>query len=1066
MASAGTGKTFQLAMRFIQLLRFGADPSEILAVTFTKKAAGEIFDKIINRLLELAEAGENAASFNTCEAFERSQFLELLRRLLETRRELQIGTIDSFFRKLTDVYAPELGIWGGITLIDAHDSRYRRRALRNWLREINAGNELDALRELLKMANRDEQKSFSQTMDELVNECHPFFLAHASENLEWGRIPFLFGSDGEELTSSVATGFASRLDDAMEVLLASEEKHEEVSVRRMKELAKLCLVCNGAIGRLPKDVRDLFQNLADKNGTAWETAYGTELVAGRNWKLAANISDLVRRLFCHVRAILARQARVRSNAVYQLMANYDAVYHREVRAAGLLTFADIPYLLQTRRGESTFRLFANDRVNLEERLDAQLNHYLFDEFQDTSDLQWNAFDNLLDELVNDPDGRFRTFFCVGDIKQSIYRFRQGNPRLFGRVIAKTKTPPETLTLSRRSAPQVMALVNRLFDAPKTHRGFLSAVSRLNFATHAAYNPAPGFAALIEFLKCDRYDDCLVDKADFILQAMLAVQPFQRGLSVGILMRNNSHLREFAQILQTLIKERHLDLSLSIDGTLSVLESPAVELFLQLLILSRHPGDESARVWLSLAHFGGAPLSWKAWGEALALGEIDDASALSRAVRHALDRDGISGVADRFAAGFGKHFTEFDRRMFEVLRQMAAEFSGDPDDFRDRLQWQQAEEKSLAGTIQLMTIHKSKGLEFDLVFVVEFDSPHSGAKFVPEVDVPDAHDPEAVPKWIGYLPDEAVAKSLPGGAKFFADREEEENYDDSCTVYVALTRAKKALYLLFAEAGKSSTQPEAAIIEALASDDATAQRAQYDFRTQMALLHPESVCVRFAAGNSDFFTGIAPEKISGAATLARDVGALKVVSRRTPFARPSAVHGGVARGIENCFDAAHGAETGTLIHALFEKIAFLDDDFDAEKFLAENSGNAPLPSEVRTLFCDALAEVEIADALKTPAPEVELWREKDFLHQTAKGVVSGTFDRVVLIREKGKIVRAEILDYKSDHLATEAEFLERHATQLQIYREALAAMTKLEPAKICCALLALRLGKKISVPLDR
>ena len=55
MASAGTGKTYNLANRYIQLISYGIEPSEILAITFARKATAEIFDKIINRLLELEE---------------------------------------------------------------------------------------------------------------------------------------------------------------------------------------------------------------------------------------------------------------------------------------------------------------------------------------------------------------------------------------------------------------------------------------------------------------------------------------------------------------------------------------------------------------------------------------------------------------------------------------------------------------------------------------------------------------------------------------------------------------------------------------------------------------------------------------------------------------------------------------------------------------------------------------------------------------------------------------------------------------------------------------------------
>jgi ATP-dependent helicase/nuclease subunit A len=73
------------------------------------------------------------------------------------------------------------------------------------------------------------------------------------------------------------------------------------------------------------------------------------------------------------------------------------------------------------------------RLYIDYRLDCKLDHWLLDEFQDTSDLQWEVLRNLADEILQDASGQ-RSFFYVGDVKQAIYGWRGGNARLFGKIL--------------------------------------------------------------------------------------------------------------------------------------------------------------------------------------------------------------------------------------------------------------------------------------------------------------------------------------------------------------------------------------------------------------------------------------------------------------------------------------------------------------------------------------------------------------------------------------------------------------------------------------------------------
>src|SRR5690606_22248156 len=105
---------------------------------------------------------------------------------------------------------------------------------------------------------------------------------------------------------------------------------------------------------------------------------------------------------------------------------YEAVYHDAVRRAGKLTFGDVQRILQPDTGAP--RLSGEDagegRLAIDYRLDGEIDHWLLDEFQDTSFGQWSVLRNLIDEAVQDPTGA-RSFFYVGDVKQAIFTWREG-----------------------------------------------------------------------------------------------------------------------------------------------------------------------------------------------------------------------------------------------------------------------------------------------------------------------------------------------------------------------------------------------------------------------------------------------------------------------------------------------------------------------------------------------------------------------------------------------------------------------------------------------------------------
>lgn len=159
----------------------------------------------------------------------------------------------------------------------------------------------------------------------------------------------------------------------------------------------------------------------------------------------------------------------RTQGLYQLLSDFESRYDSYIRRRGVLTFADLLHLLNPSSSSRLLSQKPSDerRFNIDFRLDARFDHWLLDEFQDTSRIQWSILENLLDEVFQDTSGA-RSVFIVGDIKQSIYGWRGGDHRLFefieSRYTAHAQSPLvcSSLDFSWRSGPEIVRFINLIF----------------------------------------------------------------------------------------------------------------------------------------------------------------------------------------------------------------------------------------------------------------------------------------------------------------------------------------------------------------------------------------------------------------------------------------------------------------------------------------------------------------------------------------------------------------------------------------------------------------------------
>ena len=126
LASAGSGKTYALTNRFVRLLALGAKPERIVALTFTRKAAGEFFDEILKKLAHAAsepnDAKKLAGEIGVPELGS-DAFLKMLRAVVTSMPRLQLGTFDGFFARIARNFPLELGLSGEFEILQEHASK-------------------------------------------------------------------------------------------------------------------------------------------------------------------------------------------------------------------------------------------------------------------------------------------------------------------------------------------------------------------------------------------------------------------------------------------------------------------------------------------------------------------------------------------------------------------------------------------------------------------------------------------------------------------------------------------------------------------------------------------------------------------------------------------------------------------------------------------------------------------------------------------------------------------------------------------------------------------------------
>lgn len=860
-ASAGSGKTFELAKVYLQLLVEGESPRSILATTFTRKAAGEIRERILSWLVTAASSAEGSKEINSYLGLEvdEERYYQVLSRFIDCQNKELICTLDSFFSRIARLYPTEVALppmWGQAP--EALVSTFQLRAVQS----LFSSEEISELVRLLEGFIDDKSPGrFIQSVVRKFSEFNSYTSVHGKQAV-------------------VPASLKSRPADVS--FLDLLEKHRELT----PALTKQGKPRSRWKKRLDEDAQSLkegdFEQFLKSNLVYAALDGGTFDGA----ELESQHIEVLDKLAQYCSLKVVDKKILETSRLVELFLRYQEHLLSSFDEHNLATFDHVKEEVSSIASLEVF-----------ERLDSQIRHVLLDEFQDTSTLQWNVLKPLCLE-IDAGSSEPRRLLCVGDEKQAVYAWRGGNSEIFGAIEKELRTANQSFKqLSYRSAPEVIEAVNRVFTSD-----LIEPLWRERFREHETTRTDLSGYAVAQIVE---------DPKERILELLEG--------DIAILLRTNKQIVEYSDYLI----EAGFGDRLSIEGKKLLRHDLLVSSVLSLVQYFYSPS-------FTLAQFSyqNSPVSFVTEKEEW--------------WRELLFRKGIAYFVRCLCSDAVCRDKSVDSVEVHQFVSWSAEFDENKSDVPQFISGAQSAgyEASGSGLIKLMTIHKSKGLEFDTVIL-----PELGWKLVDANSKKFLNMPESRNFTPGVLmrPNNSVSR-------YFSDLEslkEEESlkafHESLNLLYVALTRAKRKLYCLSPEPKKG-----------------TAAQIVFGGLNEVGTEEFGKVHVSDVEGN--FL--VRPETI--------EIQPLELTV--------------VSRASEELSESSTGANLhkGIMEHARMESFTFIEEcDFPQESLRDE-----PL---VETYF-----------SRKRYSAEAQVFNELPYMRKEGRKIISGRIDRLVVDGGKAEV----------------------------------------------------------------
>ncbi|CBG40601.1 RecB-like helicase [Helicobacter mustelae] len=689
MASAGSGKTFALTLRYLSLLFAGANAGEILALTFTKKAAGEMRERISDALEELASVGESKYLQNliTDYGFSKEEILGNAKRVFGhfLASNIKITTLDSFFNSVVRKFCWNVGLSKNFTIKAQEESSICIMFLNSLTQE--------EYRDLLDFCKhmRMELAGFLFLLRQIISK-------NLSLEIEQKTRPI---TEIQEEISLIVKDIKQRVFTHKDASSAAKKALEKTKIEEI--LSSAWLVKN--------DEYHYFK------------------------KLNLNIKPDCDKIFLLGREYFDAKEKKVFAQLERFKQKYQSACHQCNVKDGSLSFEDIMLFVHKILVEN----FARDFFYF--RLDDKISHILLDEFQDTNEMQYKILLPLIEEIASG-EGRLgeRSLFFVGDKKQSIYGFRGSDSSIFD----KLPYPTNSLPFNYRSQREVVEFNNEVFG--KIFPDCAQIPSKKEKLGYIRVTPLPA--------ELDDISGAIKEKVAQHIEQLL--QAGAHPNDIAILSYTNNDIDE----LKSFLSERFAGMSFVTESNLSLTNRIEPRILKEALLYREAAGGSGAR------------LHYKNIIKLLGL-EFD--AEISIPSLHQDLSSFIFACMQEFSL-CDLHAQKFLELSFDY--ENVSEFLNEI----ERIDIQSVKEE--VDGILLLTIHKSKGLEFKHIIVCDRFKKNRAdtSKFV-------IFDDEIFCRQKNReLFDARYQRALDG----FENKKKQEEFN---VQYVAFTRAKNSLFVI-------------------------------------------------------------------------------------------------------------------------------------------------------------------------------------------------------------------------------------------------------------------------------
>lgn len=838
-ASAGSGKTYRLTQDYIHLL---FDPQKerahrrILAVTFTNKATDEMKSRILKELHALAQGvasdyrADLMAKFRMDERTVNERAKHILTNILHDYSSFSISTIDRFFQQVIRSFARDIGVHGGYNL-ELDSSSTLEQSVDNLFLDLSKAENRQLLNWLTEFAEERIEQSENWNMRgnimELGREVFKESYQHKAEDTNKKLHEREFLTNYRKSLRKIKTDFEAKVklvaSEGMRIMARNGLTHEDFAYKTTNTLEKIVNgkfeISNRFIG-FATDVSNCYTKSKPQDiKSAIESAYQNGLQ-----KCFADIVELLQ--------------------VEIITYNSAILVLKHINTLGILS--DLAVQIKKLTDEQNTMLISDTNLLLNKIIDnsdapfvyektgIHVDNYMIDEFQDTSTLQWKNFQPLLDNSLS--AGKFN--LVVGDVKQSIYRWRNSDWKLLDEKILTDFRPEqiheENLETNWRSDKNIIDFNNSFF-----YRAAQLLQSKLNENLQAVLPVYPSLETLthkiehayanihqqtspkaatgrvqVSFIPRDENEDGWKAESLERLPAILEKLQAQgyRAADICILVRKND---EEQQVIHKLLNykttvEAKPEYCYDIMGNEGLLIGAAasVRFVLGVLQLFVNPADSIQQTIVNYEYARGR--QHKSENEALnacfsttpkeenVFSPLFSSSENNQlyALQHSSLYDMVEQIISLFGVGAWHNEAVFVQAFQDVVFRFSNNKTADLNSFLTW--WKKHGEKQCISTpdnqnaMRIMTVHKSKGLDFKVVVMPfcdwDIDSRMRNILWC---------EPTVAPfNELPLLPIEYGSKL---GNSIFAESyfdEQMHQYIDSLNVaYVAFTRAKNELICL-------------------------------------------------------------------------------------------------------------------------------------------------------------------------------------------------------------------------------------------------------------------------------